>query len=296
MSGLLPLRPAFLARLDAAREIGWRLFRDAHAPAAPGAPPEEFEVHRPYFPGDDVRWLDWSLFARREEFFVKVFRADEEVEVLLLLDASPSMTAGRGIKYRTAAAAGAALARLALLAGHPVRVAWYSGRLHGVAGPWRSADDFAAVQHRLAESPPQGEGTDLAPAIDTLVTGRQRPLSIVILTDGFQEPPLVSALLRALARGARRVALVRVLDPADQSPPLRGHTILRDPEGAGRRELLADRDLEEAVHRRIDQHFRLLGEALAGLGAPLHELPVRPPFEEAFLAMLRSTLSAPRTG
>jgi uncharacterized protein (DUF58 family) len=294
MSGLLPLRPAFLARLDAARGLGWRLFRGAHALGAPGAPPEEFEGHRPYFPGDDVRWIDWSLFARREEFYVKVFRADEEVEVVLLLDASPSMTGGRGLKYRTAAAAGAALARLALLTDHPVRVARYAGRLLDVAGPWRSPDDIAAVQRHLAETPPRGEGTNLAPALDPLVTGRQRPVSLVMLTDGFQEAPLVSAILQALARGARRAALVRVIDADDLSPALRGHTVLRDPEGPGRRDLFADRALEEAAHRRIAHHFQLLGEALAGIGSPLHELPVGRPFEEAFLDMLRATAPAPR--
>jgi hypothetical protein len=49
---------------------------------------------------------------------------------------------------------------------------------------------------------------------------------------------------------------------------------------------LADRTLEETAHRRIAGHFRLLAERLAAIGVPLHELQVRRPWEEAFLAML----------
>ena len=155
MRGLLPLRPPFLARLDTALELGWRFFRGARWLGGPGAPPEEFEGHRLYTPGDDVRWIDWNLFARREEFHVKVFRADEEVEVLIMIDASASMT-GAGVKHETAAAAGAALARLALITGHPVRAARYADRLLDVSGSWRSPDDFTRLQRHLGEQPPPG--------------------------------------------------------------------------------------------------------------------------------------------
>jgi hypothetical protein len=97
---------------------------------------------------------------------------------------------------------------------------------------------------------------------------------------------------RALARGARRAVLTRILDPADVAPRLRGRTTLRDAEGGGRRELFADGALEQAAHARIADHFRRLGEGLLRLGAPLHELAVAEPFEEAFLAMLRRSAMA----
>ncbi len=295
MSGpLLPLRPGFVARLDAARALGWRFFRGTLAPGAPGAPPEEFDGHRPYFPGDDVRWIDWNLYARQNELAVRVFRADEEIEVLLLVDASASMLAGGGAKHRVAAAAAAALARLALLTGHPVRAARYAGRLLDLGGPWRLPDQSAAAQRHLASAAPAaGSGTDLALALDPLVTGLQRPACVVALTDGFQEAPLVSAAVRALARGVRRLVLVRIADPGDLAPRLRGHVVLRDPEGAGQRALIADRALERAARARIAEHFERLAGGLARLRVPLLQLPADRPFEEAFLALLKGA-AAPR--
>lgn len=289
MRDLLPLRRAFLARLDAVPELGRRFLRGPLALGAPGTPPEEFEGHRPYFTGDDVRWIDWNLYARQQELAVKVFRADEEVEVLLLVDASATMTGGDGVKYGVAAAAAAALARLALVTGHPVRTGRYAGRLLDLHGPWRAPDEIAPIQRLLAAPPAAGEGTDLGSALRQSVTGGGRPASVVALTDGFQEEPLVSAASLALARGARRLALLRVADPRDLAPALRGHVLLRDPEGPGRTALVADRALEREARRRVAAHLDALRAACARLGVPVHEIPARGDFEEAFLALLRSS-------
>lgn len=288
MTALLPLRRAFIARLDAAPELGRRFLRGSLAVGAPGTPPEEFDGHRPYFPGDDVRWIDWNLYARQEELSVKVFRADEEVEVLLLVDASASMTGGDGGKHAVAAAAAAALARLALVTGHPVRAGRYAGRLLDLHGPWRSPDDIARVQQILATPAPAGAGTDLGSALGQVLTGRQRPTSVIALTDGFQEASLASAAALALTRGALRLALARVADAADLVPDLRGHTLLADLEGPSRRALVADRALEREACLRIAAHLEALRAGCARLGVPVREIKARGNFEEAFLALLRT--------
>lgn len=296
MSALLPLSRAFIARLDAAAELGRRFFQGDLRLGAPGVPPEEFEGHRPYSPGDDVRWIDWNLFARLAEPFVKVFSAEEESEVVLAVDVSPSMSGGTGGKQRAAAAATAALARLALVSGHAVRVGRYAGRLLDVHGPWRSPNELAAVQQRLIAAPPAGAGTDLEAALEVILARRGRMITVVAITDGFQAAPLVPALTRALALGARRIAVVRVIDPGDMTPPLRGHTILIDAEGPDRRTIFADRALEAAAHQRIAGHFQLLGEACARLGAPLYRLGIDAEFEQAFIGMLRQPPAVPVPG
>ncbi|HWR97000.1 MAG TPA: hypothetical protein VN317_01115, partial [Candidatus Methanoperedens sp.] len=207
---------------------------------------------------------------------------------LLLVDASPSMALGGGRKLAAAAAGAAALARLALVTGHPVYAARYAERLLDVGGPWRGPDGFAAAQAFLAGAPPSaGAGTDLGRALEALLSGRQRPCCLVALTDGFQETALTAAAGAALARGARRVVIVRILDPTDAAPRLRGRTLLRDPEGSGTREIFADHALEASARARIAEHFDRLGEGLRRLHVPLHELRAPAPFEEAFLDLLR---------
>jgi uncharacterized protein (DUF58 family) len=293
MRAQLPLRQAFLARLAAVRELGRRFLLGGNLPEAIGAPPEEFEGHHPYVLGEDVRWIDWNLVARQDELFVKVFRTDEEVETILLVDASGSMTDGTGVKYAAAAAAAAALAWIALLCGAPLRLCRYADRMIDTSGPWRHPRGLAAVQGRLAEPPRPGAGTDLAQALDPILAARGRPVAIVALTDGFQARPLEAAAVRALVAGVRHVSVVRIVDPADLAPRLRGNLLMVDLEGGGERRLIANRELEEAAHRRIAEHFRRLAERFASLGVPMHELQARRPFEETFLAMLADRATAP---
>lgn len=292
MSAPLPLGSAFLGRLDAARDLAWLFFRGERPSGATGAPPEEFEGYRPYLPGDDIRWIDWNLYARQEELFVKVFRAEEEVEALVMVDASASMRGDGGAKLRAASATAAALAYLALRTGHPVRVARYGDRLLDILGPVREHGAFGQVQQFLMGDPPPASGTDLAQSLQALSAASRRPVILVVVTDGFQRAPLPAAATVAFARGVRRFALVRVADPADLAPRLRGHLLLADPEGGAGRHLFADRAFEQACLERIAGHLAQLREGLRRLGAATVELATDRGFEEAFLAMIRSTLPA----
>jgi uncharacterized protein (DUF58 family) len=291
MRSQLPLRSGFLARLTAARELGRRFLLAGNLPEAIGAPPEEFEGYHPYSPGVDVRRIDWNLAARQDGLFVKVFRTDEEVETILLVDASGSMTDDGGMKFASASAAAAALAWIALLCGAPLRLFRYADRLLDTTGQVRRPEALAAVQRYLAEPARPGLETDLSRALDPILAARGRPVALVVLTDGFQQRPLEAAAARALAAGVRHLSVVRIVDPVDLAPRLRGNLLVVDPEGSGERRLIGDRALERAAQRRIGAHFRALGEHFAALGVSLHELPARRPFEESFLAMLAGAAS-----
>lgn len=62
----------------------------------------EFDDYREYSPGDDLRHIDWNVFARFDRFVIKLFREDEDLSVRIVLDASPSMHAGEPSKLLTA--------------------------------------------------------------------------------------------------------------------------------------------------------------------------------------------------
>src|ERR687885_295718 len=59
----------------------------------------DFAEHRAYMPGDDIRRIDWRLFARTDRYYVKEFEADTNANVVLLLDVSPSMRFGGGEQH-----------------------------------------------------------------------------------------------------------------------------------------------------------------------------------------------------
>ncbi len=89
----------------------------------------EFADYRDYTLGDDLRQLDWNVYARLERLFVKLFIEEEDVTVTLLIDASASMTAGRPPKLLFAKRAAAALGYIGLASEDRVAVSALTGRV-----------------------------------------------------------------------------------------------------------------------------------------------------------------------
>lgn len=289
---LLPLRAGFLQRLVAARELSEPLLLGSVAGSPISGVPEEFDGYRSYLPGDDIRGIDWNLFARSGELYLKLFRFEEEVEAVLLLDESPSLLAGDGRKYAVGAAAAAALAFLGLLAAHPVSLLRYAGRALELSGPHRHLDAFPGLSRRLA-APVGGSGTDLYRSLAPLLQ-RQRPMTFIALTDGFQREPLARAAAAVAAVRRARLVVILLEQEQDRLPPLRGNLLIRDDESAEAVAVLSDRDLERELHRGVAAHFEAAARELAHAGAGVLSLPVREPFEESFLALLNP--GRPRAG
>src|SRR5690242_17181566 len=88
----------------------------------------EFADYRDYALGDDLRQLDWNVYARLEKLFVKLFVEEEDITVTLLVDASASMASGRPAKLLFAKRAAAALGYIALASEDRVQVVSLSGR------------------------------------------------------------------------------------------------------------------------------------------------------------------------
>ncbi len=288
---LLPLGREFLGRLAAARSLAYPFFRGIQPRAALSGPPTDFDGHRPYLPGDDIRWIDWNLFARLGELYVKVFQVEEEVEVMLFVDASLSMTSPPGEKHSRAAAAAAALAYLALLTAHPVTAVRYAEGILGSRGPYRHMEGFAVLTEFLLE-PAGGTGTDLRRALSPLLARRRRPVTVIALTDGFQREPLEAAAATVASIPGGRFVLVRLSDNGDLRPRLRGDVSLGDLEGEGTRRLLSDRTLERQLRERIEEYFSALENSLAEGGSEAFLLPVEGSFEEAFHGMLLRSVPA----
>lgn len=283
--GLLPLSPEFLGRLTAARSAAFPLFRGLLRLSNLSGPPTEFDGHRPYMPGDDTRWIDWNLFARLEELYVKYFQVEEEVEVLLMLDVSPSMTSRDGRKHGVAYGAAAAVAYLAMLTAHPVTLVRYAGKALDSKGPFRPLQSFPELSRHLM-TPVGGEGTDLRNSLLPHLLHRRRPVTVVILSDCFQRDPLEKVVRAVRGIEERRTILLRMVDPEDLRPPLRGYLEVADDEGDGKGSLVSDGALEAQIHRRIDRHFLDLENHLRQAGADILPFPVREPFEDAFFSVL----------
>lgn len=244
----------------------------------------EFEEVRQYVPGDDVRRIDWNVTARSGEAYLKEFREERELTLLILIDVSGSVRFGSGgrdgrtdKRLQIARAAGG-LAYAALRSNDRVGLVTFTDRVEHYLPPRKSRGHGWAVIRAAFEHTPEGHGTDLAAAL-SFTSRVLRRRSLVAIVSDFLSPGRYAEALGAIARRHRVHALL-VHDPAEAALPGLGLVTLRDAEtGAVRtveagaffaRQRLEDRLAElrrngarasaistaEDAFLRLQQHFR----------------------------------------
>jgi uncharacterized protein (DUF58 family) len=169
---------------------------------------------RPYAPGDDLRLVDWNVFARLDAVLLKLFHEDRDLSLVIVVDASASMGFGTPRKVDHAGELAACLAFLALRGRERVRVV--------IANGARAKGDqlgaLAPIVDLLERSEPGG-AADLAGTLAREVE-RGRADHAVLLTDLLVEPDARELALRRLAAVARRPVLLHVLGDGELKPDL----------------------------------------------------------------------------
>lgn len=194
----------------------------------------EFEEVRPYVPGDDVRRIDWNVTARSGEAWLKEFREERELTLLILLDVSGSVRFGSGgrdgrtdKRLQMARVAGG-LAYAALRTGDRVGLLSFSDRIHHFLPPRRSRGHAWGVIRAAFEHHPADHGTDVAGALAYASKVLKRRAVVVVLSDFVASRPF-GVELGALVRRHRTHALC-FHDPREQEMGRLGLIALRDAE------------------------------------------------------------------
>ncbi len=265
------LDPAFVRELEALRrrlDIRARSGGAGEHLAKRRGGSAEFHEHRAYAPGDDLRRMDWAAYARTGEPVLKLFRAEEDVVVRLVCDASASLGAcdaeGRsklGVAKRLAAAIGF----MALARSERASILPASSLRTNECPPVRGRAGLPALLRSLDAIEAAG-GTDLARAIDRVVRQSARPGMLVVISDFFDPGPVCSALRRAAA-GGHDVALIQVLTPDEIEPTFEGDLALEDAETGEVVEVTIDASAVEAYLARLaslSADLRSLAKATGG--------------------------------
>ncbi len=246
----------------------------------------EFADHRRYSPGDDLRYLDWNLYARLERLFLKEFSREEDRLVLLLLDESRSMGAGSPPKRRCGARLVAALAFVALAGGNRARLA----RLSGGAAVF---SDVLTGDNRLGDAldflsrPFAAGGTDLGASLAACYKETGRPVMVILATDLYDEGG-PGRMLEFLSAKGYEVVLLHLLGPEEREPRGRGKIRFTDAESGEVLEIPVG-EAELGLYAREMEAF-LSGWRAFCLKHGVRYLPVSTavPLEETVLRCLRA--------
>jgi uncharacterized protein (DUF58 family) len=251
----------------------------------------EFADYRNYTRGDDLRRVDWNIYARLERPYVKLFEEEEDLAVHILVDGSASMDwGGEGQaeastnKWRYTRQLAAALGTVALSGGdHLTLVAL--PQPHPVLGPTRGRGHILRLFDRLADLEAGGV-TDLNRSLRAYALSGGRAGLVVLISDLFSPAGYVKGLTALAARG-HEVVLLHVLSPDEVDPPLGGDLRLIDVETGDPQEVTIDGGMRTLYRRRLAAWREEIRAACRG--RDVHYLPVETdtPFERVVLTDLR---------
>jgi uncharacterized protein (DUF58 family) len=240
-------------------------------------PGVEFGGQRPYFPGDDLRFLDLRSLLRHDRLMVRQFETDTERAMWLCLDASASMAFrgpdAPGAKLAYAALVAAALTRVAIAGHDPVGLAWLGGpSQEGVLRAGFGHSTFERIVSQLEGCAASGDLSDDLEAVERcarlLARRATRGSVIIVFSDLIDLHADALRAVTALGSGPRALVLVQVLDPRERDLSFHGKVRLRAIEGNAL--VVTDADAVRAGYReRLAQHTETCRQAVEAEGGRL---------------------------
>jgi uncharacterized protein (DUF58 family) len=226
----------------------------------------EFEEVREYMPGDEVRSIDWNVTARFGHPYVKKFKEERELTVMLVVDVSASGQFGsvRQTKNELAAELAAVLAFSAIRNNDKVGLIMFTDQIEKFVAPKKGRRHVLRVIREILAFQPKGRGTDLALALDYLNSVQPRRAVCFLLSD-FQDADFEKQL-RVTGQHHDLVAL-SLRDPREEEMPAVGLVELRDAEtGASALVDTFDRSVRERFVAKVKARLESLRVSLRSAG------------------------------
>jgi len=288
----------FLKKLERlhliAKRLDWAGARGEHAASRKGYS-LEFSDYRRYQRGDDLRYVDWNIYRRLDRLLLKVFTAEEEMNIYLLVDTSRSMACSaataevESAKIGYAKKVAAALGYIGLKNLDRVGGAAFSSTLQAPLKLGRGRTQILRLfgfLNRLSCAGP----TDLRAAIHKFTTLFPHPGLAVVVSDLF-DPAGWRAAVEELARKKYQILIIHILDEEEMQPGFLGDVALVDAEGSRERRLFVDAELARRFQEELANYFRDIESACASLGIDYLRTTTKVPFDEFVLKSLRQVSS-----
>ncbi len=284
--------PEFLKKLERlrliAKRLSWSGFKGEHPSLRKGFS-LEFSDYRKYQKGDDLRYVDWNIYRRLDRLCLKLFTAEEELNVYLMVDTSRSMAEGDPPKIEYAKRVAAALGYIGLKNLDRVGAAAFSSRGLLPLEMGRGRKQILALFSFLAGLSCRGE-TDLEAAVRSFSSVFPRTGLVVLVSDLF-DPEGWQAGLEALARKGYQVLVIHVLDEQEISVAPRGDVSLFDVESERERRLFLDDELVERFDEELQGYLKTVESFCVSRDMDYLRTTTATPFDDFVLLTLRQIRS-----
>jgi uncharacterized protein (DUF58 family) len=252
----------------------------------------EFAEHRQYYPGDEIRHIDWRAFGKTDRYYIKEHEEETNLQAHLLVDASGSMAyRGRTIsKFQYAQYLAASLAYLMLHQRDAVGLAIHDEKLRTLVPPKSSSKQLMHILQTLEKTAPGGE-THLAPIWDRLASQFRARGMVLIFSDCFDDVQHVIHALRHLRHRRHEVILFQILAPEELEFPFTKRTQFRHLEIAEQLRLIDPSAVRAAYLKNFENFCQTLRVQAANLQIDYHVMRTDEPVDRALGAYLMKRLA-----
>lgn len=241
------LDPGLLARIAnlqiVARTVVEGFIAGLHRSPYHGLSPD-FAEYRPYSPGDDLRNVDWNVYARTDRHYIKKFLGETNTRVYIALDVSASMAyssaadrSGGISKLEYGSLLAASLAYFALRQRDAAGLALFDTAVTEYVPPRLRPGQMSQILRALETARP-GRSTDLCGTLEKVAQLLRRRSLVAVISDLYEEPERLEHAFRRLQFGRNDLMVFHVLDPNELNPDLRDATVLEDVETRQRLEVV----------------------------------------------------------
>ncbi|PRP92641.1 hypothetical protein ENSA5_48230 [Enhygromyxa salina] len=248
----------------------------------------EFADHREYSPGDDIRNVDWGVYARLGQTLVRLFEEDEDLPLRLVVDVSDSMLTKDGQKLIYAQKIAAALAYVGLAGLDRVGLTAFSAKVHETIPAIRGKGRIFRVFEFLKNTQIGGP-TDIYGGCKRVAAQSSQPGVTVVLSDFYDLEGAFDGL-NMLRFRKHEVVAIQVLDPIEANPVdtgLRGDVTLVDVEGDDTRDVTLSASLLESYAEAHERFCTHLANKCRSRGMPFFSASIDEPFDDLVLRIFR---------
>ena len=242
----------------------------------------EFAEHRQYYPGDEIRHIDWRVLGKTDRYYIKEYEEETNLKAYLLVDASGSMAfrGQHGSKFQYAQYVAASLACLMLHQLDAVGLITHGTKVRQLLPPRANSKHLLHILQTLEHTEPGGE-TSMAPLWHELAGKLKRRGMVIILSDCFDQlGPLVRALQHFRHR-RHEVILFHILAPEEIEFPFCKWTQFRDLERPGQRLLVDPQRLRKEYLQNLTEFCTQLRRQVGQMQIDYHQMRTDEPVEKA---------------
>jgi uncharacterized protein (DUF58 family) len=280
--------PQFLNTLERLNIIAKRVLSEGKYGLRPGTKKggsTEFADHKRYSPGDEMKYVDWNVYARHDQLFIKEFLTEDRVHVTIYVDSSTSMSVGTPQKFDAAKKLAASFSYIGLTNFDTVSIHGFSNKIHLLKSYLSGKHQIMEILSDLDNLSPDGT-TDMAAAFQETPT-RLKGKNVVILITDLCDRRGYRQCFEHLVAQKNKVNVLHILAEEEISPKLSGIVTLTDAESGRKRKMSVTQREIDIYRSKFKEYLREIEDRCSSLQISYTPIMAGQRIEEMITAALQ---------